>query len=442
MKTNYFNLWLVCLFFLISTVFFSCGKKDEQTDQKDKQTDVTEKTDIEENDFNENDEDLLSVDYKEFYDELAPHGEWIEVTDKDIGIDLKKGSASGENQHRRISFAEFFGVKELYAADVSFGAFFIWKPAPNLAVTVAAGEPAPVYVPYSNGSWIYTDAGWYFKAPTPQEEIVHHYGRWVLSPAVGWVWVPGRVWAPAWVDWRENDTYIAWTPFPPGIYIVNNVIIAPPLIEDRYVIIEKQYFTQPTLYKYMYKENKNKIMIKEWRRIEGVTVMNKTVINKGPDITVINKSSGVEMKPYKVVKVKNIKDVKYTDTEINTYAPGFQKVKDKSKIKDSFSKPDKFVNYKDVQNKSVEEGTTGKDEEKVKEQKQKEDDKGKDKEKVKGEDKSKEEKGNKEQTKPKKEIGDDSDMKDGGKNKGKDDKSQDKQKDDKGGKDKGKGKNK
>ena len=119
MKTNYFNLWLVCLFFLISTVFFSCGKKDEQTDQKDKQTDVTEKTDIDETDFNENDEDLLSVDYKEFYDELAPHGEWIEVTDKDIGIDLKKGSSSGENQHRRISFSEFFGVKELYAADVS-----------------------------------------------------------------------------------------------------------------------------------------------------------------------------------------------------------------------------------------------------------------------------------------------------------------------------------
>jgi len=439
MKTIKFKLYLIYSFFLIFSVFLSCSKKEEQSDLKDKQTEITEKTDVDETDFSESDEDLLSVDYKEFYDELAPYGEWIEVTDKDIGIELKKGSASGENNHRKISYSELFGIKELYAADVSFGAFFIWKPSPNLAVSVAAGDPAPVYMPYSNGSWVYTDAGWYFKAPTPQEEIVHHHGRWVYSPALGWIWVPGRVWAPAWVEWRENDTYIAWTPIPPGIYIVNNIIITPPIIEERYFVCEKHYFCEPMVYKYMYKENKNKIMIKEWRRCDGIMVMNKTVINKGPDVIVIKNETGKDINTHKINKVKNVKDSKYTATELYTYTPAFQKVKESNK--NAVTKPEKFVSYNEVKKTGEEkkdESSGEKDKEKGSEKQKDDKATGKDKEKVKGEDKSKDNNGKDDKIKKNKEIGDDSDMKDGGKNKGKEDKGS-KDKDDK---DKGKGKNK
>jgi hypothetical protein len=115
---------------------------------------------------------------------------------------------------------------------------------------------------------------------------------------MGWVWVPGRVWAPAWVDWRENDEYIAWTPIPPSVYFVNNVVVVPPIVEERYVVVEQRYFYEPSVYKYMYKENKNKIMIKEWRRLDGVTVVNHTVINKGPDVKIIEKYSGKTIETY------------------------------------------------------------------------------------------------------------------------------------------------
>src|SRR5262249_8498113 len=45
--------------------------------------------------------------------------------------------------------------------------------------------------------------------------IVFHYGRWVWLDDLGWAWVPGREWGPAWVDWRRGGEYIGWGPFAP-----------------------------------------------------------------------------------------------------------------------------------------------------------------------------------------------------------------------------------
>jgi hypothetical protein len=71
------------------------------------------------------------------------------------------------------------------------------------------------FVPYvSGGHWAYGDDylwvsdydwGW---AP-------FHYGRWVNVAPRGWAWIPGRAYAPAWVEWRTGDAYVGWAPAPP-----------------------------------------------------------------------------------------------------------------------------------------------------------------------------------------------------------------------------------
>jgi hypothetical protein len=428
-------------FIILSAMIVSCNKSNQDTADKNQNPDTVK---LSGEDFNESDEDLLTVDYKQFYDELAPKGEWIEVTDNDLGMKLKS-SASNDKGHRKITLSELFGVSDAYADDLSFGSFFVWKPAPDLSIGVTAGEPQIGYQPYTNGEWVYTNAGWYFKAPTPQEEITHHYGRWVNSPSLGWTWVPGRVWAPAWVDWRENDTYIAWAPIPFGINIENSIIVAPPLVEDRYVVVEQKNFIQPGVYKYMYKENKNKIMIKEWRRIDGVMVMNKTVINKGPNVTVIRTVTGQPVNEIKIIKVKTIQNVKYTSTEYDVYSPEFVKVKTKGKTGKPFSKPNVFVSYENAKVKYESSSTQGKDKnekgsensdkekEKIeKEKKEKEQkEKGKDKEKEKGNEKEKEKGNDKE-----KEKGNDKEKEKGN------DKEKEKGKDKEKGNDKEKGKDK
>jgi hypothetical protein len=394
------------IFFLLGLV--SCNKSDQNTDSKDN----ADLVDVNKNDFNEKDEDLLSVDYKEFYDQLAPHGEWIEVTEDNIDIELK-GTASGESQHRKMSFAEFFGVKDAYA-DVDVGAFFVWKPSPNLAVGVVTGEPV-IYTPYTNGQWVYTDAGWYFRAPTAYEEVVHHHGRWMHSPTIGWVWMPGRVWAPAWVDWRENDTYVAWAPVPPSIYIVNDVIVTPPVIEEQYVVVERRYFVEPTVYKYMYKENKNKIMIKEWRRPAGITVVDHAVVNIGPDINVIQTVIGRDVGVVTVSRTNVFNSISYSGNSWTVYSPDFKKSKVKKNIR-TFSKPDKFITYNDVKNKGY--GRSGGENYKGR------DDRSNDKSKFnenknKGNNKGNDYQKNKEREIEKRKKGDDSNMKDGGnKNRG------------------------
>lgn len=70
--------------------------------------------------------------------------------------------------------------------------------------------------PYFYGYWEYTsDAGWMWVSNEPYGDIVYHYGRWIYDPAYGWLWVPGYVWAPSWVVWREGEDYIGWLPMPP-----------------------------------------------------------------------------------------------------------------------------------------------------------------------------------------------------------------------------------
>jgi len=68
--------------------------------------------------------------------------------------------------------------------------------------------------PYTNGYWVYTDDGWAWVSYEEWGWGPYHYGRWSFDPGYGWVWIPGTVWAPAWVAWRRGPGYIGWAPLP------------------------------------------------------------------------------------------------------------------------------------------------------------------------------------------------------------------------------------
>ena len=103
-----------------------------------------------------------------FYDALAPYGDWISTYE--------------------------------------YG--WVWVPS---AVVVGAD-----FVPYASaGQWVDTDAGWFFQSDYAWGWAPFHYGRWYFDDLRGWMWVPGRVWAAAWVDWRVGAGYVGWSPMPP-----------------------------------------------------------------------------------------------------------------------------------------------------------------------------------------------------------------------------------
>jgi hypothetical protein len=69
--------------------------------------------------------------------------------------------------------------------------------------------------PYSDGTWSDTEYGWTFTSYDPWGWAVWHYGTWGFRAGIGWYWVPGRVWGPAWVSWRWGGGYAVWRPLAP-----------------------------------------------------------------------------------------------------------------------------------------------------------------------------------------------------------------------------------
>ncbi|MEO5803217.1 MAG: DUF6600 domain-containing protein [Verrucomicrobiota bacterium] len=73
--------------------------------------------------------------------------------------------------------------------------------------------------PYSDrGRWVYTSSGWYWQSDYSWGWAPFHYGRWHCDSGIGWVWIPGSTWGPAWVSWRYTDEYCGWAPLPPTAY--------------------------------------------------------------------------------------------------------------------------------------------------------------------------------------------------------------------------------
>jgi len=88
----------------------------------------------------------------------------------------------------------------------------VWVPD-----TQVVGSDFAPYV--SNGNWaLDADSNWVWESNYPFGGVVFHYGRWVWIDSVGWSWVPGRRYAPAWVVWRvptDDYSYVGWAPAPP-----------------------------------------------------------------------------------------------------------------------------------------------------------------------------------------------------------------------------------
>lgn len=357
MRANALFLFLVVL---SSTLFFSCSKDSEQI--------KSELVPVEITDYKESPNDFLTVDFEYFYKELSSYGEWIEIDAKKLGIDIKPTAMNNSNN---TLISDLLGIRTAYAqtGEQIFN-LFVWRPANELASEMIKGSNE--YIPYNNGQWIYTDEGWYFKANTPQEELTSHYGRWTQDEELGWIWLPGKTYSPAWVDWRQNDDYVAWAPVTPGKYIENDAVKIDDINENRYTIVEKKHLIEPSVYKYRYQyvENKNKIMIKEMTKTDGIIIKDKKVINKGPDVTDIEKKSGKKIEQIKINKVNKKEEAGLKGNSINVFVPELKKSKELKK--EPVTKPEKLVSYKDAKKITKEEKEQMKAEDKQSKQEEKE----------------------------------------------------------------------
>lgn len=182
-----------------------------------------------------------------FYNALEPSGEWLETED--------------------------------------YG--YVWHPA----------DVAEDWRPYTEGHWVFTDAGWTWVSEEPWAWATYHYGRWADVEEVGWVWVPDTEWAPAWVSWRSSDTHVGWAPLPPEARWRENVgfkgwvdsyyDIGP----ASYSFVEVRNLGAPSLRKVIVEPRENVTIITKTKNITNITYTNKVVFLGGPDYEVITKRS-------------------------------------------------------------------------------------------------------------------------------------------------------
>ncbi|WP_243303916.1 FecR family protein [Geothrix oryzisoli] len=66
--------------------------------------------------------------------------------------------------------------------------------------------------PYCEGRWAPYSGGMTWISDEPWAYVAYHHGRWHWSLGVGWFWIPGIYYSPAWVAWNYTPGYYGWAP--------------------------------------------------------------------------------------------------------------------------------------------------------------------------------------------------------------------------------------
>jgi hypothetical protein len=195
----------------------------------------------------ESSSDRPTASYNTFYTKLDPYGEWRQTSD--------------------------------------YG--YVWQPR--------EAERSRSWRPYTDGHWVYTDSGWTWISEEPFGWATYHYGRWTRLRNIGWVWVPGDEWAPAWVSWRKSDDYVGWAPLPPearfdrrtGIHNwSDNYYDTGP---EQYCFVETKQFGAPRIQSTILPTERNVTIINQTTNVTNITYSNTTVVNQGPSYDEIRK---------------------------------------------------------------------------------------------------------------------------------------------------------
>jgi hypothetical protein len=191
------------------------------------------------------------VSYDDFYQSLAPFGQWIE--------------------------------------DPEYG--YVWSP----------GEDDN-FIPYcTNGHWVMTEYGNTWVSDYQWGWACFHYGRWTYNDFYGWLWIPGENWGPAWVSWRYGEGFYGWAPLGPD-YRTGTSIMSYNCPGDWWVFIPPQYIYSGRYYQYWQGPSGNRRILSNTYIINNTSEYNNTLCITGPHISQVRQVTG---NPVQVFKIRN-----------------------------------------------------------------------------------------------------------------------------------------
>ena len=183
-----------------------------------------------------------------------------------------------------VSFSFFHDNLSPYGRWVNVGSYGrCWYP-----VGVPVG-----WQPYTVGHWGYGDYGWTWASYDPWGDVTYRYGTWTFAPPYGWVWVPGYVWAPAWVTWSYTNDYIGWAPIPPSFSFSVAGYFGSPVIVNRswYCFVPTRRFTSVNVVNVRVPAQENQVLLQRANNVTRFPVSNGVVRNSGLELRHVERAS-------------------------------------------------------------------------------------------------------------------------------------------------------
>ncbi|MGQ0739198.1 MAG: DUF6600 domain-containing protein [Bacteroidota bacterium] len=239
------------------------------------------------------------VTYQDFYDELSPHGRWVEYPGQGSRTD---------------------------------GTSYVWVPD--------AGDD---FRPYSsNGHWVWTeDYEWMWVSDYDWGWAPFHYGRWDYDSYIGWYWVPGYEWSPAWVAWRDGGDYYGWAPIRPGISISINFNIGgynPP--NDFWCFAPRRYITHRRVRDYCVDRRQNMTIINYTTIINYNNYRSGYGFRSGPRRYEAERYCG-RINPVRFRESYSPGRTFYRNNEVNVYRPSIRQDNNRQFAPRSFERYDR-----------------------------------------------------------------------------------------------------
>lgn len=182
--------------------------------------------------------------------------------------------------------------------------------------------------PYSYGRWIWSDFGWTWVSRYKWGWIPFHYGRWDWDSNMGWYWVPGRMWGPAWVTWRTSNMYIGWAPLPPNIPFIpgKGIFSLRGSIHHRYwTFVNGQNFTGMDVYSYILPFERNLTIMNLTVVNTNIILRNNRVLNLGLDVVHVEQLSKQRVHKYKLKETNQVERTHVSGDHVVIYKPSVEK---------------------------------------------------------------------------------------------------------------------
>jgi hypothetical protein len=270
---------------IILTIFGGCQKQETEEERNAKiERQVQER--------------LAAEHQAQAEQQVAQRAAELDAREKALAEKQNAAADTPAPETRRLSVPQRMSDASGNPATASYSTFYtklepygVWRETSNYGYVwqPREAEQSRNWRPYTYGRWVYTDAGWTWMSGEPFGWATYHYGRWTRLRNIGWIWVPGDEWAPAWVSWRKSNDYIGWAPLPPearfdrrhGIHnwADNYYDIGP----DQYCFVPTNQFGAQRVERTVVPAERNVTIVNQTTNVTNLTYNNTTIVNEGPN---------------------------------------------------------------------------------------------------------------------------------------------------------------